>query len=153
MKIRNQFDLLRGDGGASLVQLALLMPLFMLLLLGVVDFGRAFYLAMEVAGAAHAGAIYGSRNPTDTTGMKTAAQDDAQNVPSLTVNTPTYGCECSDGTSYSASCGTTPACTGLTEVYRVNVTATAPYSPLFPWPGVPSSMSFSTSAAMRSPGS
>jgi hypothetical protein len=33
------------------------------------------------------------------------------------------------------------------------VTVSATYTPLFPWPGIPSSMSFSSSAAMRSGGS
>jgi hypothetical protein len=78
------------------------------------------------------------------------AQDNAPNVPGLTVGTHTYGCECSDGTSYSASCASVPACTGLTEVYRVNITVTATYKPLFPWPATASTMSFSSSASMRS---
>src|ERR1035438_6177298 len=108
MKKRNGFHLLSNEDGASLVELALVFPIFVLLLLGSVDFGRAYYLSTEVAGAAHAGALYGSRNPTDTTGITTAAQDDAPDVSNLSVATPTYGCECADGSSYSASCGTIP---------------------------------------------
>jgi Flp pilus assembly protein TadG len=153
MVTRNRFDLVHGEHGASLVELALLMPLFLLLLLGTVDFSRALYLSMEIGGASHAAAIYGAQNPIDTTGMQNAAQNDAPNVPNLSVGTPTYGCECSDGTGYSANCSTTPTCTGTTEVYRVNVTVTATYKPLFPWPGVPSPMAFSSSASMRSGGS
>ena len=153
MKKPIQCDLLRGECGASLVEMALLMPLFMLLLLGTIDLGRAFYLAMEVAGAAHAAAVYGAQNPTDTAGMQYAAQYDAPNVPNLTVTNATYGCECSDGTSYSLSCASIPTCTGLTEVYRIDITVTATYSPLVPWPGIPSSISLSSSAAMRSAGS
>jgi Flp pilus assembly protein TadG len=153
LKIPNRFDLLRGERGASLVELALMLPLFILLLAGAVDFGRAYYLAIEVAGAAHAAVAYGSQNPTDTAGMKTAAQDDAPNVPNLSVTTPTYGCECSDGTGYSASCTTGPSCTNNNEVYRVNVTVTGTFTPIIPWHGVSSSMSLSSSASMRSGGS
>jgi Flp pilus assembly protein TadG len=153
MKERILLDLLRVEQGASLVELAILLPLFMLLLFGAIDFGRAYYMTIEVAGAAHAAAVYGSQNPTDTAGMKTAAQDDAPNVSSLSVGTPTYGCECSDGTDYSANCSTAPSCSSTTEVYRVNVTVTGTYTPLFPWPGIPSSLSFSSSASMRSAGS
>jgi len=155
MKKRNLFDRLRDERGGSLVELAMMLPLFTLVLIGAVDFARAYYLATEVAGAAHAAAAYGSQNPTDTTGMQTAAQDDAPNVTNLTVNTPTYGCECADGSSYSASCSTTPtSCpSSLNVVYRVNVTVKGTYSPLLPWPGVPSSMSFSSTASMRSAGS
>jgi Flp pilus assembly protein TadG len=153
MKKRIRFDLVRDEDGASLVELAFLLPLFLLLMFGALDFGRAFYLEQEIAGAAHAAAIYGSQNPTDTTGMQNTAQDDAPNVPNLTVGTPTYGCECSDGTSYSASCSTTPTSCSANVVYRVNVTVTATYTPLFPWPKIPSSMAFSSSASMRSGGS
>jgi Flp pilus assembly protein TadG len=153
MRKRNRFLQLRGEHGASLVELALLLPFFLLLTFGAVDFGRAFYLAIEVAGAAHAAAVYGSQNPTDTTGMQNAAQDDAPNVPNLSVGTATYGCECSDGSSYSASCVSKPSCPTNTEVYRVNVTVKANYTTLFPWPGIPKSMSLSSSASMRSAGS
>src|ERR1700757_932594 len=107
MMKRNRFDLMRGEHGASLVETALLFPLFFLLLFGAVDFGRAFYLTIEIAGAAHAGAIYGVQYPTDTAGMKTAAQNDAPDVSNLSVATPTYGCECATdttGATYSASC-------------------------------------------------
>ena len=105
MKKRNRFHLLRDENGASLVELAFVLPLFPLLLFGVVDFGRAFYVSVEIAGAAQAAAVYGSQNPTDTTGMQTAAQDDAPNVPNLSVGTPTYGCECSDGTTTAQALG------------------------------------------------
>jgi len=152
--IRNRFKLLRGERGASLVELAFLLPLFLLLLLGAVDFGRAIYLSMEIAGAAHAAAMYGSQYPTDTAGMKIAAQDDAPNVPNLSAGTPTFGCECADGSSYVPSClPAPPSCPSNNEVQRVNVTVTGTYSPLIPWPGIPSSMSFSSSASMRSGGS
>lgn len=153
MKQLNEMDLLHSERGASLVEMALLLPLFTVLLFAAVDLGRACYLVIEIQGAARAAAVYGSRNPTDTAGMKTVAQDDASDVPNLSVGTPTYGCECSDGSNYSASCATTPSCSGKTELYRVNVTVTGTYTPLLPWPGIPSSMSFSSSAAMRSPGS
>lgn len=153
MDKRIRFQLLRAEDGASLVELSVLLPLFLLLLFGAVDIGRAFYLEIELSGAAHAAAMYGSQNPTDTAGMQTAAQNDAPNVPNLNVGTPTYGCECADGTGYSANCGTAPSCPSNNEVYRVNVTVTTTYSPLFPWPKIPSSISLSNSASMRSAGS
>jgi Flp pilus assembly protein TadG len=155
MKKQNRSGLLRSEHGGSLVELALMLPTFGLMLLGGLDLGRAYYLAMEVAGAAHAAAVYGSQNPTDTTGIENAAQDDAPNVSNLTVNTPTYGCECADGSSYSASCTTTPSScpSSLNVVYRVNVTVKGTYTPLFHWPGFPSSLSFSSTASMRSAGS
>jgi hypothetical protein len=105
---------------------------------------------VEIAGAASAGAEYGVTNPTDTAGMKTAAQDDAPNVPSLSVTTPTYGCECSDGTGYSASCTSAPTSCTYNVVYKVTVTVSATYTPLVPWPHVPSSLTMTNTAEMRS---
>jgi Flp pilus assembly protein TadG len=155
MKKRNGFHLLRNEDGASLVELALVFPIFVLFLLGSVDFGRAYYLSTEVAGAAHSGALYGSRNPTDTAGMETAATDDAPDVPNLSVQTPTYGCECADGSSYSASCATTPSScpNNIGVVYVVNVTASAVYTPLLKFPGFNNSLTFYSFASMRSAGS
>lgn len=140
---------IKYEEGVSLAELALLMPFFLLLLFGAVDFGRAYYLTIEVSGAAHAGADYGSQNWGDTSGIRTAALNDAPDVPSLNVATPTYGCECSDGTSSSVSCTAVPTCT-TNVVNWVRVQASATYTPLFPWPGIPSSMSISQSAKMRS---
>lgn len=153
----NRPNPLQDEHGASLVELALLLPMLVLLLLASVDIGRACYLAIEIAGAARAGAIYGSRNPTDTTGMTTVAQDDAPDVPNVSAGTPVYDCECADGsnpTSASACSVTPPACSnGLNWVYKVTVTVTGTYTPVMPWPGIPSSMNFSSTASMRSAGS
>jgi Flp pilus assembly protein TadG len=136
------------------VELGLIFPVFALLLIGAVDFGQAYFMAIEVAGAAQAAAVYGSENPTDTAGMRTAAQDDAPNVPGLSVQTPTYGCECADGSSYSASCATTPSScpNSLNVIYRVNVVVSGTYTPLLKMPGIPG-LTFTSTASMRSAGS
>jgi Flp pilus assembly protein TadG len=139
----------QDEHGASLVETAIMLPFFLLLLFGTLDFGRAYFLATEVAGAARAAAEYGAQNPTDTTGITKVATADAPDVPSLSVGTPTYGCECSDGTSYSANCGATPTCTN-NVVYRVSLTVSTTYTPLFPWPNIPSSIPLSSTAVMRS---
>jgi Flp pilus assembly protein TadG len=137
-----------SEAGSSLVEIAFFLPLLLLLLMGVVDFGRAYYLANEVAGAAHAGAIYGSQNITDTTGMQNAAKLNAPDVSGLSA-TASWGCECSDGTHSSASCTLTPTCS-VNVVYYATVTATATYKPIVPWTGINSSMTMTRSATMRS---
>ena len=98
----------RSETGSSLVEMGLLLPVLFLLLLGAVDFGRAYYLAIEVSNAAHTGALYGAQNPTDTSGMQGAATSDAPDVPGFAV-TATYGCECSNGASAVAACGVSPS--------------------------------------------
>jgi len=126
--------------GQNLVEFALGFSLLAIILLGVIDFGRAYYLSIEVSNAAAAGALYGSLHYTDITGMQQAAYNDATNVTGMTA-TATYGCECSDGTGTSASCATQPTCSGSkTLVYYAQVVTSATYTTLFPWPGIAASI-------------
>ena len=90
-----RLNIAESEAGSSLVEVAVFLPVLLLLLIGVVLFGRAYYLANEVAGAAHAGAAYGAQNPTDTTGMQNAAKLAAPDVSGLSV-TSLRGCECWD---------------------------------------------------------
>jgi Flp pilus assembly protein TadG len=141
-------QLFRNQEGQSVIELALVLVPFMLLLVGAADFGRGYYLAIEVESAAEAGAIYGTLNQTDTSGMKAAALLDANDVPSLSA-TATYGCECSDGTSATVSCSTTPSCT-VNVVNYVEVDTSATYTPIMKYPGIPSSFALTGKGRMRS---
>lgn len=136
------------EEGSSLLELAIILPLLVLLFAGIVDLGRAFYYSDALAQAAENGALYGSQYPTDTAGMIQAADLDAQNVPGVNA-TASYGCECNNGTGQSPSCSTTPTC-GTNVVYYVTVTAKTAYIPMIPWPGIPSSYNLSSSVTMRS---
>ena len=50
------------QGGQSLVEFALALPVLLLILLGLADFGRAFYYTTTIANAARAGAEYAATN-------------------------------------------------------------------------------------------
>jgi Flp pilus assembly protein TadG len=80
---------LSSEAGQALAELALTMSFLLLpLFLGAVEFARVSYVAIEVANAAKAAAQYGGQNSTtaaDTTGMQTAAINDAGNL-TLTDN-------------------------------------------------------------------
>jgi Flp pilus assembly protein TadG len=135
------------EHGASLVEFALMLPFLGLLLIGAIDFGRAYYLNVEVSNAAHTGALYGTQNHTDTTGMQNAATGDAVDVSGMTA-TATYGCECSDGSNAVALCSSPPTCT-VNVVNYVQVTTSATYTPMFAWPGIPASIAMQGSAKLR----
>ncbi|HEX7103090.1 MAG TPA: TadE/TadG family type IV pilus assembly protein [Nitrolancea sp.] len=76
--------------GQSMVELALALPTLLLLMLGTIDVGRVFIGYIEMRNAVFEGARYGSRVPTDTTGIKQAVFD--HGVPSGThVADPTFG--------------------------------------------------------------
>jgi Flp pilus assembly protein TadG len=128
-------------------------PIMLLLFAGAVDFGRWFYVSLQVTNAAHAGAEYGSLNPSDTAGISAAARASAPNV-NLSTPTVSWGCECSDGTSYSANCSPAPVCSagssrGSNVVHRVQVTTSAVYKTWMPWLVIPASFTIPETATMR----
>ncbi len=138
---------LRGEEASQLVELAMVTPMLLLLLAGAVDFGRAYYVAMEVSSAAEAGATYGLQNPTDTAGMKSAALLNVPDLPNLTP-TAVYGTECSDGTS-AVSGGATPPTCAVDVVQYVEVDTTATYRPILIYPGIQSLFTLTGKSRMR----
>lgn len=143
----------RCESGQNLVEAALVLPFLVLLLAGAIDFGRAYYIDVELKAAAHAGALYGSQYPSDTNGITAAAKSNAPDLSSdatFSVATPTLGCECSDHSSVTSPCSSLPSCTGSSVVYFVSVTTSITYKPLLPWPGIPSSSTLSETVEMRS---
>jgi Flp pilus assembly protein TadG len=133
--------------GTSMIELAIVLPFFLLLFVGAVDFGRLYYLSIEISQAAQAGALYGVQNPGDVTGMQNTSQAAATNVANLSA-TATYGCECSDGSSPTPSCTSPPSCT-TNYVNYVDVQALASYVPIFRYPGLPPAMTISKEVRMR----
>ncbi len=139
---------LGSEAGSSVLEVALLLPVLVALLIGAVDFGKGYYLAIEVAAAAEAGALYGSQNWSDTSGMQSAALLDASDTPGVQA-TASYGCECSDGSSAIAICTTSPTC-AVNVVNYVQVNTTANYTPIFPYPGIPSVFALKGASRLRS---
>jgi len=75
-------EVLRSQSGQSLYEMALLAPLLLTLLLGVIELGRYAYISILVANAARAGAAYGAQSLThsaDATDIAIAATNDFQN--------------------------------------------------------------------------
>lgn len=154
-----------SERGASLVEMAFLLPLLVFLLVGAIDFGRAYYLKIEIMNAARAGVQYAcqsTKTAADTTGIENAATADAVDVTTLTFPTaPTLACQCvpnTGGTGTTTSC-TSPSCTSGTNhfVEWVTVYTQASYTPLIRWGwsalgmnlGIPSSMALKGQAVMR----
>lgn len=68
--------------GQSLVEIALVLPVVLLLMLGTIDLGRCFFDYIEIRNAAFEGARYGARNPSDTAGIESLVR--AHGVPTGT---------------------------------------------------------------------
>jgi uncharacterized membrane protein len=150
LNLQNISKLFRDSDGASLVEFALFFPIFLLLIGGAVDYGRAYTSVIDLSAAAQAGALYGAQNPTDIDGMVSASQSGARGVPGFSV-TATYGCECPDGSAAVASCTAPPSCPD-NYVNYVDVTTTAPYTPIMKLPGLIGTGTFKGEARMRSGG-
>jgi Flp pilus assembly protein TadG len=159
------------QSGQALVELALVVPVLLVLALGVIEIGRYAYIAILIGNAARAGAAYGSQSnqqSNDTTGIQSAAQYDFAGSTSgtpaptnglayttLTVTSTTscgcdsagsittYGCNKAAG---NANAGICPA--GSRWVVFVSVTASGTFNSLFNYPGIPSSLVISKTATL-----
>jgi Flp pilus assembly protein TadG len=127
--------LLRSADGTGAVELGLLAPVLLLLLLGIADFGMAYWQQMQVANAADAGAQWGMSNPYDAASIQTVATS-ATNLSGIAVTPSEYcGCPASTGVTIY-SCNSTCPDNSLAKSYIV-VNARICYSTLFTWPGLP----------------
>ncbi len=68
-----------------MVELALAVPILLLLLLGTIDIGRVFFDYIQLRSAVREGAGYGARLPDDTAGIRLRVTEDG--VPTGTVTT------------------------------------------------------------------
>jgi Flp pilus assembly protein TadG len=157
------------SSGSALVEMALVAPLFLLLITGGFELGRVAHFAIEVQNAARAGAAFGSVNQGNaaaTTSITKAAQNDAPDLSGLTA-TPGTACVCETLTSgstptYSPSSGTVSctdptivACSGSsgTVTYRVvsyvTVSTQATINPVFNVTALPGSYTLHGYSVMR----
>ncbi len=60
---------LKGQNGGVALEVALILPVFLLLLFGIVDFGHAWYMKQELTSASREAARYGTRFQTDPSGV------------------------------------------------------------------------------------
>ncbi len=87
MKTKIFTKLKKKPRAQSLVELAISLMIMLLLLLGAVEFSLALFQYVTIRDAAQEGAIYGSINPTDVTGIQYRAVATASDVlPQLTIN-------------------------------------------------------------------
>lgn len=122
------------DDGAAVVEFALVMPLLLLLIFGIIDFGRIFWEQGTLSGAAREGVRRVALAETEGPVVANAV-DEATGVSGLTVTVTQ-----ADGTTTAVedegvvTAGVTlPACT-VTQA--VTVTVSAPFSFWTPLPGI-----------------
>jgi Flp pilus assembly protein TadG len=147
-------SLARAEDGVSTIEFAAVATFLCLLLMGVFDFGLAFWEQMELANAASGGADYVMANGYTSSDAVSSAVTSATNLSGVTPNsTPVCGCPTSTGVKSVSgtypTCGT--SCSGVTggsgtSVPYVTVTASVSYSTLFSWPGISSPVTLTATA-------
>jgi Flp pilus assembly protein TadG len=138
----------RRQGGQSLVEVAFVVPVLLLLMVGIIEIGRFAYFSVLVSNAAHAGAEYGAQSlisSGDAAGIRQAARNDGQIAGiTMTVN-PVQLCGCSSTTL--AGCPSGGGC--AKPLVYIQVTASETVPAMFHFPGIPINLPLSSTVTMR----
>ncbi|GAC1563290.1 MAG: hypothetical protein NVS3B17_17560 [Vulcanimicrobiaceae bacterium] len=146
-------NLRRYDRGQSIVEAALIAPLFLVLALGAVDVGGYMYDGIEVANAAHTSAQYAvqtAQTVGDYAGTRTAGTSDAKQI-AITID-PTQGyCACDKSQSTTFPCGqnAVPCPRPDSLDTFVKVIATGTFKPIIALPGLPAQIIISKTAIQQ----
>ncbi len=111
----------------------MLVPILLLIMLGAIDFGRAYFSYVVVNNAARTGAQYAAAsqaNAGDSEGITEAALQDAGSLKSHPTVTSVTGTD-SRGKTFA------------------RVTVSYGFHTIFDWPGLPGSVTLRTTAQMR----
>lgn len=129
--------------GASATELAIILPLLVLVTLLCVDFGRFLYTDIAVANAVRAGAAYAIMHPEDTAPTRAtfwARQEMAGQI----------GFEESNLTTVTTQTREIPTPQHPTNMYRVEVVGTYDsFVPVVPWPLLSDRLIIKRSVVMR----
>jgi Flp pilus assembly protein TadG len=137
-----------SDTGQSTVELALMLPVLLLLLLVAADFARVFYVSIAVQNAARAGAQYGSQSvitAADSAGMIAAAKQDAKNI----VNVTATASQCTCATSSNVAACPLAYCSNNPQATYVEVDTQASFQLVGAYPGISSPAKLSGKAIMQ----
>ncbi len=154
--------LVRDRRGMSAVEFGVAAPIFLGVLMPVVDLGRAYSQQIQTRQAVQAGALYASVNMYNTGTWSTNVSNAVTNSTTLAVS-PTVGaetCGCPNSTSTDISshdtlttCGRTNGGTdcsdGSAPGYYVTITGTLSYSPVMPYSILADPTTLSAQAVVR----
>lgn len=112
---------LTREFGQAIVEFALALPVFLVLVFGSIDFGRAVFDLNTITNGARQGARYGIISPNDLTGITNKVNAVAGPIGSGT--TVTTSCQLADNTG-------SVACSSANPGDMIKVTATYRYVPI-----------------------
>jgi Flp pilus assembly protein TadG len=143
--------ILRGESGTALIEFAVFLSFFGLLLSGITDYSIYIQQEMVLSQAAAAGAAYGiiPGNQENLTGMKAAATAAATGVSGMTVTAvDVYIC-----TAGGSAVTSTATCSGYytSPMMYVQVKTSATVPAALKWAGISSSLTLQGFAQYRVP--
>ncbi len=133
--------------GIATVEFALIAPLMLLMLAGVLDFAMALRTASCVTAAARIGAEFGSQSAyasANYAGMQNAAVNSAPGLAGITASA-VQSCQCPGGLAVSCS----GVCSGGNMLVYVQVTVSAPVHTIFNYSALNVPASVKATASMR----
>ena len=125
-------------------EMALILPVLMLIVLGAVDFGRFAHAHIAVTNAARAGAGYGIMNPYTTT-TESLWQTNVRSAVLEEMSHVVANSSFSDS-DVNVETGRTIEISGM---QRINITVSFPFQTIVPWPGIPNQVTMSRRIVMR----
>ena len=136
--------LFRQTNGGAAVEFGIIFPIFLILILAIVEYGEAVFQIMTVSNAAQLGANYATLNGYNPTAIKNKVNA-ATGIPTANVAVAeTCGCPTGSGVSdLGCTAPLPPSCAAnQTPGAYVTVTIRQPYSPAPP--GIPSTIGASS---------
>jgi Flp pilus assembly protein TadG len=143
----------RGDlrcDGSMAAEFALVAPIIILIAAGIADFGMLTTNSTALKATTRIGAEYARLHPADTEGIQNSMQSSMTFAPALSFPTSfAETCECNDTTSIA--CTESCAAAGRPGPNRVFITISAsqPFTPLVPWPGIPGILTAATQIRLQ----
>ena len=138
-----------GIAGVAGVEFAFFATLLTLLTVSALEFGMAFYRKMQVYDAAQAGAQYVIKNGYVASSVSTAVTSATAFSGISTSPAASQSCGCPTTSAItSATCGNSCADGTLAATY-VTVSAQGTYTPMFSYPGLPSTFTLTAQSIVR----
>ena len=117
---------MRSRRGQALVEAAVVVPVFVLLVLGAVDFGRAFAATLTVTNAARQAAAFAAQHQADGSGAGGSCQRTWGQSEDIAIGA---------ASSLAIGCANVSVTNGNADPYGrtpITVTITAPFAPFTP---------------------
>jgi hypothetical protein len=136
--------------GSVAAEFALTAPTVILLVAAIADFGMLAIKSAGLVAATGIGAEYARAYPDDVSGIQHAVRSAMSFAPALTLPASfPRSCECNNqiAIACSESCATVGRA-GPNRVF-IRITANQSFTPLVPWPGIPTMITATTEVRLQ----